>query len=380
MDSGISNYSCNKCMKDYDTYNGLWKHNKKYHSKNTSSDKPNDKPDKPNDKPDDKPDIKTYKCPKCENVFVHYQSRWKHQRNCNNIIKKDVEEKDKEMQLIKSKLYKLEKKVNKKVINNNNGNIYNGNVVNNNITINKIGSENLLDFNDNEITMIFNKELEGIITFIELLNFNERLPQNHSYCTTSLESKYLSKYNEETKTIEKDRKKYFFDKLLNTTIDRIQILYNSNKKKFTKIKQKQIEENITNLKTLKNYDYNNKILKEMINKMNLVSYNKRKIIQKTWNEDSDSDDDFQKDLEKETKEEFYKKIEMKKQLAEKLELEYEKKSETISSEKIIKKSAKKFILKKQLSSSSSSMENSESEEDISADYKEIFIDVYKNNA
>jgi hypothetical protein len=367
-------------MKDYDTYNGLWKHNKKYHSKNTSSDKPNDKPDKPNDKPDDKPDIKTYKCPKCENVFVHYQSRWKHQRNCNNIIKKDVEEKDKEMQLIKSKLYKLEKKVNKKVINNNNGNIYNGNVVNNNITINKIGSENLLDFNDNEITMIFNKELEGIITFIELLNFNERLPQNHSYCTTSLESKYLSKYNEETKTIEKDRKKYFFDKLLNTTIDRIQILYNSNKKKFTKIKQKQIEENITNLKTLKNYDYNNKILKEMINKMNLVSYNKRKIIQKTWNEDSDSDDDFQKDLEKETKEEFYKKIEMKKQLAEKLELEYEKKSETISSEKIIKKSAKKFILKKQLSSSSSSMENSESEEDISADYKEIFIDVYKNNA
>lgn len=86
------------------------------------------------------------------------------------------------MQLIKSKLDKLEKKVNKKVINNNHGNIYNGNVVNNNITINKIGSENLLDFNDIEITMIFNKELEGIITFIELLNFNERLPQNHSYC------------------------------------------------------------------------------------------------------------------------------------------------------------------------------------------------------
>ena len=198
--------------------------------------------------------------------------------------------------------------------------------------------------------------------------------------TTSLESKYLSKYNEETKTIEKDRKKYFFDKLLNTTIDRIQILYNSNKKKFTKIKQKQIEENITNLKTLKNYDYNNKILKEMINKMNLVSYNKRKIIQKTWNEDSDSDDDFQKDLEKETKEEFYKKIEMKKQQAEKLELEYEKKSETISSEKIIKEPVKKFILKKQLSSSSSSMEESESEEEISADYKEIFIDVYENNA
>ena len=61
-----------------------------------------------------------------------------------------------------------------------------------------------------------------------------------------------------------------------------------------------IDDNIKNLKTFKNYDFNNKILKEMINKMNLVSYNKRKIVQKTWNDDSDSDDDFQRDLEKET--------------------------------------------------------------------------------
>ncbi len=95
---------------------------------------------------------------------------------------------------------------------------------------------------------------------------------------------------EETKMIEKDRKKYFFDKLLNTTIDRIQILYNNNKKlvskQFSKSKQKQIEDNIENLKTFKNYDFNNKLLKEMINKMNLVSYNKRKLVQKTWHEDS----------------------------------------------------------------------------------------------
>lgn len=86
MDIGISKYSCNKCKKDYDTYNGLWKHNKKYHVKNITNDKPFDKLNKSRDKPDDKPDIKTYKCPKCENVFVHYQSRWKHQKKCNNII------------------------------------------------------------------------------------------------------------------------------------------------------------------------------------------------------------------------------------------------------------------------------------------------------
>ena len=222
-------------------------------------------------------------------------------------------------ELLKEEINKLKteitKKANKKTINNNHGNIQNGHIINN-ITINKIGNENLSLLNDNEITMIFNKELEGITTFIELLNFNERLPENHSYCTTSLESKFLSVYNSETNKIEKDRKKYFFDKLLNTTVDRIQILYNSNKTKFTKIKQKLIEDNIKKLKTFKNYDFNNKILKEMINKMNLVTYNKKSIVQKTWHEDSDSEDDFQKDLNKdETKAEFYKKIEMKEKLA-----------------------------------------------------------------
>lgn len=309
-------YSCKQCDKNYSSYQSLWIHTKKYHNNHDKSKVDNDKPnDKPYDKPKDK---KIYECSKCDSSFIHYQSRWKHEKKCNSTIKKNKEDEKKEMHIIKTKIEQLEKKVNKKVINTNHGNIYNGTVINNNITINKIGDENLSLLNDNEISMIFNKELESITTFIELLNFNERLPENHNHCTTSLESKYLSVYNSETNKIEKDRKKYFFDKLLNTSVDRIQILYNTNKNKFTKMKQKQIEENITHLKSFKNYDFNNKILKEMINKMNLITYNKRSLVQKTWHEDSDSDDDFQKDLEKESKEEFYKKIEMK----EKLQLKY----------------------------------------------------------
>ena len=166
--------------------------------------------------------------------------------------------------------------------------------------------------------------------------------------------------------IEKDRKKYFFDKLLNTTIDRIQILYNNNKKlvskQFSKSKQKQIEDNIENLKTFKNYDFNNKLLKEMINKMNLVSYNKRKLVQKTWHEDSDSDDDFQKDLDKETKAEFYKKIEMK----EKLMLEIQETSLTESSTVSIKK------LENIINKPSNIITSDED------DTNNIFLELYKN--
>lgn len=353
-------HACNKCNKTYASYQSLWIHNKKFHN-----------PDSMKKYPDSDHKVaktnRIYICKYCKKEYDNKSSKYKHQKKCAD--KKD------EIQKLKiefdSKIEQLEKKVNKKVVNTNHGTIYNGNVINNNITINKIGSENLLDFNDHEISQIFNKELEGVITFIELLNFNERLPQNHNYCTTSLESKYLSTYNDETKTIEKDRKKYFFDKLLNSSIDRIQILYNSNKNKFTKTKQKQIEENITNLKTFKNYDFNNKILKEMINKMNLVSYNKKKIVQKTWHEDSDSDDDFQRDLEKETKAEFYKKLEMK----EKLLLEQKQVSDSSSSIKKLeikpKVKSKIPVIKKPIS---------ESEESDSYDIttSNVFLETYKN--
>ena len=299
-------YTCTICKKEYSSYQSLWIHNKKFH---TSDNKPSDKPNKPSDKPSDKPDCKKYQCSKCNTIFMHYQSRWKHEKKCTSD---KIKEKKDELIELKNKIEQLEKKVTKKTINNNSGTIYNGNVINNNITINKIGSENLSLLNDTEISMIFNKELESITTFIELLNFNERLPENHNYCTTSLESKFLSVYNKDTNTVEKDRKKYFFDKLLNSSVDRIQLLYNTNKNKFPKIKQKQIEANISNLKTFKNYDFNNKILKEMINKMNLVTYNKKCIVQKTWHDDSDSEDDFQKDLDKN---ETFGEIETKEKLA-----------------------------------------------------------------
>ena len=126
----------------------------------------------------------------------------------------------------------------------------------------------------------------------------------------------------------------------------------------------QIENNIMNLKSIKNYDFNNKILKEIINKMNLVSYNKKDIVQKTWHEDSDSDDDFQRDLEKETKEEFYKKLEMKEKLAlEKLETS----SDTESSVK--KLDLKTKIIPKNIPKENISIEQSDN------DNNNIFLEI-----
>jgi hypothetical protein len=108
--------------------------------------------------------------------------------------------------------------------------------------------------------------------------------------------------------------------------------------------------------------------------MNLVTYNKKSIVQKTWHEDSDSEDDFQKDLDKnETKAEFYKKMEMKEQLA--LEAKYnhiyeeESISESSVSEKlIIKPKSKKPALILKHTTVSSDSDNDDN----------IFLEVYNN--
>jgi hypothetical protein len=186
------------------------------------------------------------------------------------------------------------------------------------------------------------------------------LPSNHSFCTTSLESKYLSTYNTDTNKVDKDRKKYFFDKLLNISIEKMEKLSTLNKTKFNNKKQKQIQDNIMNLKSLRNYDFNNKLIKEISNKMNLISYNKRDVVQKTWNKnDSDSEDDFQKDLDKPPTEE---------------------ESEDTP---IIKKN--NIMLKKLPSDSEDDNytikyeSSSDDESTISMDInKEIFLDIYKN--
>jgi hypothetical protein len=275
MENGNLLFGCKLCNLTYKTHNGLWKHNKKYHTIIIESIK-NNFPHNPSNLPQSNivlpqnPSITVeIKCEHCSKILSRIDNLHRHEKICKK--KKEKDETVKKFKILETKIETLENKINKskpetnkKVINNfNNGTIINGN------SINRIGGENIMELNHKEITDIFAKEIESVITFIDLLNFNERLPKNHNFCTTSLDSKYLSTYNDATKKIDKDRKKYFFDKLLNSSVERIEILYTKNKNKFNNIKQKQIEENIINLKSLRNYDFNNKIIKEIMNVIKL---------------------------------------------------------------------------------------------------------------
>jgi hypothetical protein len=162
--------------------------------------------------------------------------------------------------------------------------------------------------NDSEISEIFDKKIESVIKFIQHLNFNERLPSNHNFCTTSIDGNYLHIYNTDQLTKQCDRKKYFFEELLGRSIYKMEQLYAKYKSNFNETKQMQIEDDINTLKIIKSKDMNDKLLKEMLKKLNLLSYNYKKIVLDTWKhgnlnkkittfeEDLDTDDEDIKEI------------------------------------------------------------------------------------
>jgi hypothetical protein len=237
-------------------------------------------------------------CKFCKKELYNRQSRWRHELKCE--IKNSQENIKSELVEIKNELKQLkENKKNNKITNNIKvtGTLINGN--NNDsgpkIIINKTGTENIDQISYNEVSTIFDNEISSVIKLIELVNFNEYKPENHSFCSTALESPYLSFYNTDTNTVNKERKRYFFEEVICKSIQNHEILYSKFKNKFNLSKRKQIEDNIYNLKKIRENSFNSKIIGEMIRNLNLLSYNNRDLIQGTWSGkkyDHESDDEF----------------------------------------------------------------------------------------
>ena len=290
-------YKCEICDKNYASYQTMYQHNKNlHHDLNIKIGKV--KPNK-------------LQCEYCKKILSRIDSLTRHTKSCSK--KNEHDDKKKiltEIVTLKKEIKELKetkKVIPTKIINYNNF----GNMPINNIMINKIGTENINDLTEDEIKNIFQRELGCVVALIDTLNFNKRLRSNHSYCNTSLESRFMSVYNHETKKIDKDRKKYFFEQLITKSIDNIAKLYNDKKHIFEKKKQKSIEDNIKTLQNVKDYSFCNRIVKSCINELNLVTYNKREMIQETWQNinnnpkiDYDSESDFEKDLEKEDDRKF----------------------------------------------------------------------------
>lgn len=264
--SEIKKYNCEKCNKEYDSYMGFWRHNKKLHPVKKIKEKINKNIE-----------ISITTCKYCNKEFADRHYRWRHE---NNVCKM----KNKNESNVNDPKYNHVEKANINKLAMDNSNIIdtqNNNITNNinqtiNINFNGTGKENIDELNEDEIEEILNDGLNSLITLIKHLNFNDRLPENHTFCTTNLNNKYISALNEETKEIEKHRKVDFFDKVFLYALNHFDML----KDKVTdKTKQKKFIEKIKDI-TLALYGKEHK--KIYLESINALTYNNRKKIQSTW--------------------------------------------------------------------------------------------------
>ena len=285
-------FLCTVCKIEYKSFKSLWNHNNKFHSDL-------------NIKLSNKKITGDFECEKCDKTFTRKDNMITHMKTkCKNIDGPTKTEKlEKELIELKNELKELKSlttangtvntaitngnvnngTVNNATVNNaiTNGNVNNG-TVNNIIYINKVGDENILELTKKEIGEILNKGISGVVTYVEKVNFNERLPSNHSFCNTNLDSAYLSVYDTEKLKPIKDRKKYFFEEVISKAVTKMEELYKINKGHFKKEKQKDIESTLERLNELKSMTMSKRILKEMIKKLNILSYNDKDVIQNTW--------------------------------------------------------------------------------------------------
>jgi hypothetical protein len=265
-----TDFSCSICNKNYKSYQSIWNHNKLYHTEL-------------NIKISNKE--RNFSCAKCNKKFTRKDTLVYHNENTcknkNNNTNEIIELKKQVAELQKI-VTQNQKTTNNNTTNNNTTNNINHGTINNIIYINKTGTENYLELNDNETTEIFNKEISGVVSLIKFINFNERLPSNHSFCTKSLEGKYMLTYNIEESKVESTRKKYFYQELLSSAVIKMELLYIKHKSKFPKDKQVKIEDTIKKLKEIKDRDFSDKILREIKYELIRLSYNCRNTVLNTW--------------------------------------------------------------------------------------------------
>ncbi len=281
----MSDNYCTYCYKKYASRTSLYNHNKRFHQ-SIMSDKC-----KENVKNCDKKckeNVKKLFCLSCNKKFACRQSKYEHIKNntCKNNNK---------IELLENKILELENKINdnnkiNKTINNTTNNNKttnnNNNGTINNITINQFGKEDIQSLLVKDIKELIKND-NYLVDIIKLLNFNKKLKENHNFCNTSLEGKYVSVFNADTKSIDKINKNNFYDKVLCNAfekMDNLCLLLELDEDIKNNIKQKYRDHLDKKFSHINKTFYTNKVYKKSYKTdINQLSYNKNKIVLDTWN-------------------------------------------------------------------------------------------------
>jgi hypothetical protein len=245
-------YICPSCTLQFKSYSGFFKHKKSKH--------PEGKQSQP----------KGHYCKFCNANYKSRQTKWSHEQKCKTLYKTPIDEKIKELT---DEIATLKSRPQ---------NIINNNTTNNTNNIQYIikapGTESINHLTFEKQKEIMQKGLNSLTYLIELTNFNKELPENHTYCITSLTGSHASVIDDKTNRVIKADKIDLFDKILISTLKNLEnICVNKN---FTSRERYEYREKLESLKKI--LFQNRKGMKRYYKEINLISYNNKEIIFETW--------------------------------------------------------------------------------------------------
>lgn len=271
-------FICKQCNKSYKDKTGLWYHNKKHHTCNSSNITQNSdlQFQQSSKKPRiDVTNINNIQCEYCKKNFSRNDNLKRHYNICKTKNKSDKKETEnntllEHIKILTLKIEQLEKNINKpQTVNNFNG------PINNTINICNVGDENIKLLTEKEKKYIKLEELNSIVAIVDKLNFNERLPQHHNFYTSAINDKYANTIDKSTDKIIKQPKKDLFDKLLVSSMKKLEQIAKEEQN------TKKNKDFLIAFERLKDFIFLKKGKKVFHEQINTLSYNKREMVANT---------------------------------------------------------------------------------------------------
>jgi len=195
-------FICKHCNKEYSSQSSRSNHIKIYHSveidKKAASIHQHKSSKISSSK---KEEVGDFKCKNCDKIYNHYQSKWRHEKDC-KVKKIEIDEKDfkiekleKEMENLKNMLQKA-LKIHPKTLNKINNQLNNNGTINN-ITIIQLGQENLSEIlNTRQKKNILNRQAMSLNDLVDLVHVSGKYKEFQNVYITNLQSTFAYKFDE----------------------------------------------------------------------------------------------------------------------------------------------------------------------------------------
>lgn len=248
----IKSYDCQQCNKKYTKNHNLQKHMKKAH----------------NSEPIEK--VTDYQCNTCQHYFSSNNYLKKHHAQC--VVKQNIQI----TESYNSNTVHTNHSHNNSSHNDSHNNSHN--VTNNNIVFN-FGSESEVDFTNNELREMIRHWSVCHSKYIEKIHFNPEHPENCNILLKNMRSKYIiiKKNGRWIKVNKKD----LVDGLINTSLDKLNAMFNErlkdtfNNPQYKRVVTKSL--NRLNVVVDDEEEYGQKIIREEID---LSMYNNSYLVKK----------------------------------------------------------------------------------------------------